>query len=213
MENFDNIPLFPLGLVLLPGMILPLHIFEERYKLMIKECIDKNKNFGIIFYSGEKFNLSGCTAKIMELSNIYDDGRMDILVEGEKRFKTKFSYNDKPYLEADIEYFDDEYETEGEALELARTKGIKVLKEIMDLYAVEEEKEYINNFDSKFISFLIATNGGFTLEEKQAFLEMINTRERLEKGIKSLENLIERLRAGREIEKIIKSNGYLPSKH
>lgn len=213
MQEKEKIAIFPLGLVLLPHMFLPLHIFEDRYKEMINLCIKEEKDFGIIYYSGEKLSEVGCTAKITNIEATFKDGQMDIVTEGMRRFKVDKLYNDKAYLEADITYFDDEYETEGEALDLSRKQGANALKEIMELYSGEKADEFIDEFDAKFISFLIITNGGFNLEEKQAFLEMKNTKERLEKGIKSLENLLERLKATRNIQSIIKSNGYLPGKH
>ena len=75
----SKIPLFPLGLVLLPKMNLPLHIFEERYKLMISECLADSRPFGILYFDGDSIHSSGCTARITEVVERYDDGRMDIL--------------------------------------------------------------------------------------------------------------------------------------
>jgi Lon protease-like protein len=61
----ERIPLFPLGLVLLPGMVLPLHIFEERYKQMISECLATNRSFGIVWFDGQAIRTMGCTARIV----------------------------------------------------------------------------------------------------------------------------------------------------
>jgi Lon protease-like protein len=72
------IPLFPLGVVLLPEMILPLHIFEERYKTMIGQCLDQDEEFGIVYFNGKKMEEVGCTARILKVLKRYDDGRMDI---------------------------------------------------------------------------------------------------------------------------------------
>lgn len=213
MQEKEKIAIFPLGLVLLPNMFLPLHIFEDRYKDMINLCIKEEKDFGVIYYSGNKLSDIGCTAKISNINFKYSDGKMDIVTEGIKRFKIEKIYNDKPYLEADVTYFDDEYEIDGDALERSRKDGLKALKEIMEVYSGEKAEEYIDEFDAKFISFLIVANGGFSLEEKQEFLKMKNTRERLEKGLKSLETLLDRLKSTKKIQDIIKSNGYLPSKH
>src|SRR5688572_4421021 len=117
MSETEIIPLFPLGLVLFPGMILPLHIFEERYKIMISDCLEEKKNFGIVYYTGDNFNMIGCTAKVIKIIKKYEDGRMDIMTEGSQRFHIVEMYEEKPYIEAKVTYFDDEYETGPEGLE------------------------------------------------------------------------------------------------
>lgn len=73
------IPLFPLGIVALPGAPIPLHIFEERYKEMISRCIEQGRVFGIVLFSGERMADAGCTVRVLEVLKRYDDGRMDIL--------------------------------------------------------------------------------------------------------------------------------------
>ena len=78
MQSRITIPLFPLGLVLLPQMPLPLHIFEERYKLLIGECLDNNKEFGIVYFNGTDIQAIGCTASIQKVLKRYGDGRLDI---------------------------------------------------------------------------------------------------------------------------------------
>src|SRR5579864_9227947 len=81
------LPLFPLDLVLLPRVPLPLHVFEPRYKEMIKECLDENRQFGIIRSHAETLATIGCTAEILNVLKKYPDGRMNILTEGRKRFE------------------------------------------------------------------------------------------------------------------------------
>ena len=74
------LPLFPLDLVLLPGVPLPLHIFEPRYKEMIKECLEKKSQFGIVRAKEEAFVNTGCTAEIINVLKTYPDGRMNIQI-------------------------------------------------------------------------------------------------------------------------------------
>ena len=81
------LPIFPLELVLLPGVPLPLHIFEPRYKEMIAECLELKKPFGIVRASDEGVAEIGCTAEIVSVTKKYDDGRMDILTRGVERFE------------------------------------------------------------------------------------------------------------------------------
>jgi Lon protease-like protein len=103
-----RIPLFPLGLVLLPGMALPLHIFEERYKLMISECLAAETPFGIVFFDGHSIRSVGCMARVYRVLHRYEDGRMDILTRGERRFFIHEIIEEKPYMEAQAVFFDDE---------------------------------------------------------------------------------------------------------
>jgi Lon protease-like protein len=88
-DAYPLIPLFPLGLVLLPHMELPLHIFEERYKTMINMCLEDGQTFGIVLFDGEVIQKIGCTAEIQSVVKRFDDGRMDILTRGDRRFVIK----------------------------------------------------------------------------------------------------------------------------
>lgn len=213
MQDKNNFPLFPLGIVLLPGMVLPLHIFEERYKIMINKCFQNKEHFGMVYYSGNKMHESGCSAEILEIVETHPDGRIDILIEGKKRFKANSINSDELYLQGDISFFDDEYELEGPSLEKSKEEGILLLKEIVSLYDERNNAVSFEEFDPKTVSFLLTSNSAFTMDEKQSFLEMINTRERLEKAVKSLKIIVERIKVAYDIGAIIQSNGYLPKKH
>jgi len=96
-DVYPLIPLFPLGLVLLPYMELPLHIFEVRYKTMTNQCIEDGQDFGIVFFDGTVIQKIGCTAKIQSVVRRYDDGRMDILTRGKRRFVTKDMDESRPF--------------------------------------------------------------------------------------------------------------------
>ena len=87
-----KLKLFPLNLVALPSKIIPLHIFEERYKKMINECIEKKKEFGIIYQKKETQSKIGCSVSIEKIINIYPDGRMDVVVKGSRIFKVQRQY-------------------------------------------------------------------------------------------------------------------------
>ncbi len=102
------LPLFPLDLVLLPGVPLPLHIFEPRYKEMIKECLDEKRQFGIVRAKEEAFVNTGCTAEIINVLKTYPDGRMNILVEGQKRFEILQVNQERTFLQAEVFYLEDE---------------------------------------------------------------------------------------------------------
>jgi len=199
--SFENIiPLFPLGVVLLPGMDLPLHIFEERYKKLIRECIDTDQEFGVVYYSGKMMLRVGCTAEISNVLRSYEDGKMDILTTGMRRFHIEELFESKPYIEAKVEFIRDIEEINDEDMNLLIRKGADILKQ---LYRMSEDKERdLSYMDPESLSFYIASTHGFTLDEQQRFLEMRSTRERLQKGIESLQKIIERLRLSKEIKRI-----------
>src|SRR6202044_1156053 len=103
-----RIPLFPLNTVLFPGAALPLHIFEQRYREMVGECLKENKPFGVVRSDGEQMAIIGCTAKIVRLVERFADGQMDILCEGVQRFEIEALDESRKFLQADVEFFEDE---------------------------------------------------------------------------------------------------------
>ena len=207
MQSRNTIPLFPLGLVLLPQMPLPLNIFEERYKLMIGECLEKNKEFGIVYFNGTDIKAIGCTASIQSVLKRYDDGRLGILTRGENRFEISEMYDHKPYLEAGVTFFDDKLEENTDACQELADNGMNLLKQFAGFFGMQGEYGFTEIMDFKSISFLIAACEGFSYEEKQKFLEMSSTCERLEKSVGSLAKIIERTQITAEIQKIIGGNG------
>ena len=207
MQSRITIPLFPLGLVLLPQMPLPLHIFEERYKVLIGECLANNKEFGIVYLNGTDIQAIGCTASIQKVLKRYEDGRLDILTRGENRFEISEMYDHKPYLEASVTLFDDELEDNTTASQKLADNGMNLLKQFAGISGVQSEYGFAEIMDIKSISFLIAGCEGFSYEEKQKFLEMSSTSERLEKSVGSLAKIIERTKITAEIQKIIGGNG------
>ncbi len=101
------IPLFPLSRVLFPKMILPLHIFEERYKSMIGFCLEEDIQFGVIASDSLSEGSIGCTAKVHKVVHRYDDGKMDLLAMGMNRFRLVRTIIGKPYPEGVVHFFND----------------------------------------------------------------------------------------------------------
>jgi len=190
----------------MPQIPLPLHIFEERYKLMIGECLAKDREFGMVYYNAADIQTVGCTAKILKVIKRFDDGRLDILTHGQRRFLIKEIYDNKAYLEARITYFDDDELSDSSCQDLA-DKGIALLKQFTSFLESPAEYDFTADMDFKSISFLIAGCEGFSHEEKQRFLEMTSTGERLKKSVEALEKIIERMKITAEIHKIIGGNG------
>ena len=108
MARPTRIPLFPLDVVLLPAMPLPLHIFEPRYKTMIARCLDEKLEFGMILAANQAVATVGCTAEIVKKIRDYPDGRMDILTEGRPCSTSTELLDEKEYYEGLVEYLADE---------------------------------------------------------------------------------------------------------
>jgi|SRR5271165_3464704 len=103
----ERIPLFPLNVVLFPDEQLPLHIFEPRYRSMVRECVDLSEPFGMLLALPNGVVRVGCTAEILEVIKTHDDGRMDIITVGRDPFRVIQLFEDKPLLHGLVDYLDD----------------------------------------------------------------------------------------------------------
>ena len=113
-EDLLQLSLFPLNVVLFPGMPMPLHIFEERYKAMIGECVDREEPFGIILIKeGQEVGEPaepvkvGTTARIVQVERL-EEGRLNIMTRGEKRFEVVEITQQVPYMVGQVRYFTEE---------------------------------------------------------------------------------------------------------
>ena len=206
-NDYPLIPLFPLGLVLLPHMDLPLHIFEERYKIMIQECLEENRAFGIVFFNGEQIHNIGCSAEIQEITRRYEDGRMDIMTRGKDRFVVKELDESRPFTQARVLFFEDAAE-EIEAGDAALVAD--VLRRVKELERISETRhnyDALTRQDMTRLSFLIPGMDGFTPQERQSFLETTSPRKRLIKCKTALSNVMQRKKLDLEIEKAVGGNG------
>lgn len=102
------LPLFPLSLVLLPSVRLPLHIFEERYKEMMGLLIPERGEFGVVLAKDGGVVNVGCTATVEDVIRRYPDGRLDLLATGRRRFRIMSLDEEKSYIRADVEFFNDD---------------------------------------------------------------------------------------------------------
>jgi Lon protease-like protein len=202
----SDIPLFPLNVVLLPGAPLPLHIFEDRYKQMVDECLKQESEFGMVFADESGTRKVGCTAKIVELVERYEDGRMLILVEGSRRFRLNNVLTGKPYYVGEIEYIDEE--PEDEDVQALAEQCIELLERVVEAategsVGIEIEPPYRN------LSFAIAGRVEFEAETRQQILELTSERERLEKVRELLTAAAERLERERHAREKAQTNGHL----
>jgi Lon protease-like protein len=105
-----DFPLFPLGVVALPHELIPLHIFEERYRTMIGECLEQEKEFGIVWADDDGVRPVGCAMEITEVLERMEDGRMNILTRGTRPFRIVDERHDLPYPSGTIEFLADKEE-------------------------------------------------------------------------------------------------------
>lgn len=210
MTENEFVPIFPLGIVMLPEQLIPLHIFEERYKLMIGECLANDKVFGIVYFDAQKISGAGCTARVQDVLKRYPDGRLDIVTRGERRFIVGRLDESKPYLRATVAYFDDAPEESDDGMLQDARRGLVLLDQAISLKPHKTAFDSADGPDYKGISFLVAGSDGFNASEKQKFLEMTSTRERLRKSVAALSKIIDRIRLTEEIQNLIGGNGNLP---
>jgi Lon protease-like protein len=187
------LPLFPLEVVLLPEEPLPLHIFEERYKTMIGECLDAQatgqgqEEFGIVLAKNGELGTIGCTARIVNLTRKYEDGRMDILTVGKRRFEILLTNEEMVYLRGAVEFFDDEGpDTSGDAeAEFAIVRFSEVIRKLR--HASEMPIHLPRPY--RYLSFRLAAALPWDLEFKQQLLALRNEPERLKMVVQAMETL------------------------
>ena len=212
MTESHRIPLFPLGVVILPGMLLPLHIFEERYKQMIADCLAAEAPFGIVLFDGRAIRSVGCMAQVTKVLKRYGDGRLDILTRGGMRFVVQGLMEEKPYLEADVFFFDDAPETPPDDLPSVTARAGELLGEMADADLGIDRADPGAALPPERLSFAIAALEGFSPVERQGFLEMTSPSERLKKCVQALGSIVARNRLTREIQDMIGGNGHPPKR-
>ncbi len=198
------LPLFPLELVLLPGVPLPLHIFEPRYKEMIGECLTGKLPFGVV-RSKEKEGIAeiGCTAEITEVVKRYDDGRLDILAVGRQRFEILELNRDRSFLQAEVDFFDDE---PGMASAEERQRALETFEQIAELAGSEIEIDS----EAALLSYQLAGALPIDLDFKQGLLSIRSEVERLGGLVEFFEALLPKLRKAARRREKAGGNGHVP---
>ncbi len=192
------LPLFPLEIVLLPEQPLPLHIFEERYKQMIGECLEAKsqgsgrQEFGIILAKDQEMRTVGCSARIVNVTRKYADGRMDILTVGKRRFEVLFTDEEMPYLRGGIEFFEDDADNDTPDNEEAQ-RGIELFRQAMQRLRKSTDMPIHLPQPYRYLSFRIAAPLPLDLDFKQELLSIRQESERLHRVIGVIEALIVQL--------------------
>lgn len=197
----QEIGLFPLGVVLLPTERIPLHIFEERYRDLIGECLDEGSEFGLILTDDDGLREVGTRAAVAEVLERFEDGRLNILIEGGERFRLVGLTDGRPYVTGEVEpVVDDDAEPgPGEvehALGLLRKLGEIAGADVEDLEVTTEAP-----------SFELAARVDFEPRVKQQLLESRSEPERLQHLAEMLEQAAGLLELQQASSKIASTNG------
>ncbi len=202
----DELPLFPLGLVLLPGELLPLHIFEERYKRLIQHCRDTGEFFGIVWRQRDELAEVACTARLWAVLREYDDGRLDVVVRGEERFRILAAIVPEEIelepLRAEIEILEEEGPEPAEEL---KAEAETAFREIVKLGEAEGEPALSEDYP---LSYAIAHELELEPALKLRLLALDGEAERLTLLVDVLRTVVERLELLKEREGAIRGNGH-----
>lgn len=202
MTNF--IPIFPLGIVVYPGEKLNLHIFEPRYKQLIKECLADKKAFGIPAVINNKVQEHGSLVEVTELSKEYDNGEMDIKTTGLKVFRILELIKevpDKLYSGAIVNY-PDNY--------TAGNPGVmrKIMADIRELHRLLKVSKDFKKQDDELTSYEVAHHIGLSLEEEYELLSLTDERQRQEYLKRHLQKVIPTVNGMEQLKEKIKLNGH-----
>ena len=202
MTNF--IPIFPLSIVVYPGEDLNLHIFEPKYKQLIKECFDQKKPFGMPVVINNKVNELGTLVDIVEISKLYDTGEMDIKTRGQKIFRVLEIIDevpDKLYSGAIVSY----PANTGHGKKLLMSKVIVAIKELHKLLKV---KKPFHKDEEQLSSYDVAHHAGLTLDEEYEFLSLTSELQRQEYLKRHLARVLPVVAEMELLKEKIKLNGH-----
>ena len=185
-----ELPLFPLGTVLFPGLVLPLHVFEERYRALVRHLValpdDTPRQFGVVaIRRGWEVDQQGalvlhevgCTAQVRQVTS-HPDGRFDLTTVGHRRFTIRQVNADRePYLLADVDWLD-ESTGEAGAVDLLMPAVLDLFQTYLRLVRPAQAGEQVPD-DPTVLSHVIAATAALSLDERQALLAAPNTLHRL----------------------------------
>lgn len=203
-----TIPIFPLNLVVFPDSKYPLHIFEERYKILIQKCLQENSGFGIVASIDKKISDVGVYVKVTEILKTYINGELDIVVTGIERFLINYtSLHPDGYYLADVEKYNDDHSTVDPKLNDTLQNEFE---EIVELANYKLEEAFWNNLNSAQLkSFKIAEKSGLSYEQQQELLILKNENERLLYLINYFLTIKDKVSSAESVKRIIMNDGYL----
>jgi Lon protease-like protein len=197
----EDFPLFPLPIVLLPTEIVPLHIFEERYKTMVALCLDEESEFGIVWLSDDGLKEIGCTAHVTEVLERMDDGRMNILAQGASPFRLLERNEEHEFPAGTVELLTDRAEEVSERVGRGARDGFATLVErVTDQRPDQRALADLGAYD-------MAASVDLGMEAKQGLLELRSEQARLRLLARLFKDAMSRLDAAERIAEHARGNG------
>jgi Lon protease-like protein len=197
----DEIGLFPLNLVLVPGEQAPLHIFEPRYRELIGECLDFGNDFGLLLEDDEGMREVGTRCNVIEVIDRFPDGRLNVVVEATARFQLLEVTAGRSFRTAEVQTLPDESDTPSE------DEVEEVLAAYARVVAAAEAELDDLDLDADSVAYQIAARIDFGTEVKQGLLELRSERERVVKLAPMLNQAAEAVEREREIRTRASGNG------
>jgi len=197
-----EIGLFPLDLVLIPGEQRPLHIFEPRYRELIGECLESDGEFGLVLADDAGMRTVGTRAAVIEVLERYDDGRLDVVVEGRERFRIDELTEGRPFATALVDALSDEPGGDPEDDQVAR--AVEAFQRVVDAAGVE-----VDDLEpgAGGLAFQIASRIDLGNDVKQTLVELRSEEERLSQLEPLLDHAEGAVRADREMRERAAGNG------
>lgn len=197
----SELGLFPLGIVLLPSEQIPLHIFEDRYQELIGECLAEDREFGLVYADDEGLREVGTRAAVTEVLERFDDGRLNIVVEGRERFRLLELTEGRSFHTGRVETVEDEQDAaDPEDTEHA----VRLFHRLVELTGADVEQPRL---DAPQLSFELAGRFEFAPELKQRLLQLTSERRRMHVLAELLENAATAVEQEREIAVRASGNG------
>jgi Lon protease-like protein len=194
--------LFPLPLVLMPTERLPLHIFEERYKELIAECVEAGTDFGLVLATGDgAVHEVGTRASIDEVLDVLEDGAMNVVVRGGDRFRLLELTSGHAYTTCLVEPIEDEIDAPDPA---AVTHALEVFRSIAETTDSDID---LPDADADNLEFILAAHIDFGADAKQELLASTSPRERMTKLVEMLELALESTQLQKTLRERAGKNG------
>jgi Lon protease-like protein len=172
-EVTADFPLFPLSLVALPGEMVPLHIFEDRYQTMMSSCLESEGEFGIVWMSDDSLREIGCACEIDRVLERMEDGRLNLIARGTRPFRVLERQSHLPYPAGIVEFLvDDAEQIDGDLARTARAAYADLVRRATDREPEDAELEQLD-------AYAMAATVDFGLDAKQGLLDLRSENARL----------------------------------